>query len=404
MGRKRGGDSYLEGKDLSPWSIVIIFLIILAIVGSLIFFVFGSFGDGTDFDSSVLIKVSMDKQTSPTEEIHIRNREKYDVVYGLSVEGLPDIIKFSENSFTLDSMQLKKIDLTFHNLENLEEGVYSGSIVVLSGSRLNKIPIIVELESENSLIESIVRIFPSTDIPPGERLLLEMGFYDFNGDKPLEVNLTFGLMDFESNKLSTFSEGFTLDYKNSLTNFMEIDKKLNEGDYVLYFIADYGEGVSTKSYIININKKEFFTFVGENQVYFLILFILFFIFFLIFVLYNENYKEEIVRRLKLQYHEELNSQVDYLKLKQKQSQSLLKTREEREKNKEYFESLINKAKIQAATVKKERIQQIDRISVSKVDDKKEVMEKKLKKWKKEGYKIPSSLKKLIKNSSRVGRG
>ena len=228
-----------------------------------------------------------------------------------------------------------------------------------------------------------------------------MIFYDFKGDKPLDVELEYGLMDFESNKIITLEESFNLDYKFSLSRFLELNKKVGEGDYVLYFIADYGEGISTRTYIININKKEFFTLIGENQVYFLILFFLFLVFFLIFVLYNENYKEEIVRRLKLQYHEELNSQVDYLKLKQKQSQSQLKTHEEREKNKEYFEDLISKAKLQAATVQRERIKQIDKISVSKVDNKKENMEKKLKNWKKEGYKLPSSLKKLMKNSSEM---
>ena len=401
MIKKRRGSDYLEGKDLSPWSVIIIFLIILAIVGFLTFFVFGSFGDSINFDSSVLIKTSMDKSNPQTEEIHIRNGENYDIAYELSTEGLPDIVKFSENSFDLGPNQLKEIELTFQNLGGLDEGVYAGSIVVLSGTRSNKIPFVIELTSKNSLIETVVKIFPGTDITEEDRLLLEMIFYDFKGDKPLDVELEYGLMDFESNKIITLEESFNLDYKFSLSRFLELNKKVGEGDYVLYFIADYGEGISTRTYIININKKEFFTLIGENQVYFLILFFLFLVFFLIFVLYNENYKEEIVRRLKLQYHEELNSQVDYLKLKQKQSQSQLKTHEEREKNKEYFEDLINKAKLQAATVQRERIKQIDKISVSKVDNKKENMEKKLKNWKKEGYKLPSSLKKLMKNSSKV---
>jgi len=399
--KKRRGSDYLEGKDLSPWSVIIIFLIILAIVGFLTFFVFGSFGDSINFDSSVLIKTSMDKSNPQTEEIHIRNGENYDIAYELSTEGLPDIVKFSENSFDLGPNQLKEIELTFQNLGGLDEGVYAGSIVVLSGTRSNKIPFVIELTSKNSLIETVVKIFPGTDITEEDRLLLEMIFYDFKGDKPLDVELEYGLMDFESNKIITLEESFNLDYKFSLSRFLELNKKVGEGDYVLYFIADYGEGISTRTYIININKKEFFTLIGENQVYFLILFFLFLVFFLIFVLYNENYKEEIVRRLKLQYHEELNSQVDYLKLKQKQSQSQLKTHEEREKNKEYFEDLISKAKLQAATVQRERIKQIDKISVSKVDNKKENMEKKLKNWKKEGYKLPSSLKKLMKNSSKV---
>lgn len=401
MIKKRRGSDYLEGKDLSPWSVIIIFLIILAIVGFLTFFVFGSFGDSINFDSSVLIKTSMDKSNPQTEEIHIRNGENYDIAYELSTEGLPDIVKFSENSFDLGPNQLKEIELTFQNLGGLDEGVYAGSIVVLSGTRSNKIPFVIELTSKNSLIETVVKIFPGTDITEEDRLLLEMIFYDFKGDKPLDVELEYGLMDFESNKIITLEESFNLDYKFSLSRFLELNKKVGEGDYVLYFIADYGEGISTRTYIININKKEFFTLIGENQVYFLILFFLFLVFFLIFVLYNENYKEEIVRRLKLQYHEELNSQVDYLKLKQKQSQSQLKTHEEREKNKEYFEDLISKAKLQAATVQRERIKQIDKISVSKVDNKKENMEKKLKNWKKEGYKLPSSLKKLMKNSSKV---
>ena len=401
MIKKRRGSDYLEGKDLSPWSVIIIFLIILAIVGFLTFFVFGSFGDSINFDSSVLIKTSMDKSNPQTEEIHIRNGENYDIAYELSTEGLPDIVKFSENSFNLGPNQLKEIELTFQNLGGLDEGVYAGSIVVLSGTRSNKIPFVIELTSKNSLIETVVKIFPGTDITEEDRLLLEMIFYDFKGDKPLDVELEYGLMDFESNKIITLEESFNLDYKFSLSRFLELNKKVGEGDYVLYFIADYGEGISTRTYIININKKEFFTLIGENQVYFLILFFLFLVFFLIFVLYNENYKEEIVRRLKLQYHEELNSQVDYLKLKQKQSQSQLKTHEEREKNKEYFEDLISKAKLQAATVQRERIKQIDKISVSKVDNKKENMEKKLKNWKKEGYKLPSSLKKLMKNSSKV---
>jgi hypothetical protein len=401
--KKRRGGSYSKDKDISPWSVIIIFLIILAIAGFLTFFVFGSFGDSVNFDSSVLIRTSMDKSSPQTEEIHIRNSENYDMVYELSTDGLPDIVKFSEDSFTLGPNQLKEIELTFQNLGELKEGVYTGSVVVLSGVKSNKIPFIIELTSKNPLVETIVKIFPGTDIAEGERLLLEMVFYDFKGNSPLDVELEYGLMDLESNKIVTAHENFNLDYKISLSRFLDFNKKVGEGDYVLYFIADYGEGVSTKSYMININKRKFFTLPGENQIYFIVLFVLFVVFFLIFVLYNENYKEEIVRRLKLQYHEELNSQVDYLKLKQKQSQAMLKTREEREKNKEYFENLIDKAKIQAATVQKERIRVIDKISVSRADNKRENMEQKLKKWQKEGYRLPSSLRKLVKNSSKINR-
>ena len=256
MIKKRRGSDYLEGKDLSPWSVIIIFLIILAIVGFLTFFVFGSFGDSINFDSSVLIKTSMDKSNPQTEEIHIRNGENYDIAYELSTEGLPDIVKFSENSFDLGPNQLKEIELTFQNLGGLDEGVYAGSIVVLSGTRSNKIPFVIELTSKNSLIETVVKIFPGTDITEEDRLLLEMIFYDFKGDKPLDVELEYGLMDFESNKIITLEESFNLDYKFSLSRFLELNKKVGEGDYVLYFIADYGEGISTRTYIININKKD----------------------------------------------------------------------------------------------------------------------------------------------------
>jgi hypothetical protein len=125
------------------------------------------------------------------------------------------------------------------------------------------------------------------------------------------------------------------------------------------------------------------------------------VFFLIFVLYNENSQEEIIQRLREQYRQELSSQVDYLKLKQKQNEASLGTSEERALNKKYFENLIDKVKIQASTVREVRVAEVKELSGNRKENKEALMRQKLSKWKKEGYEMPSSLKKLIPSVDKI---
>jgi len=387
-----------DNKLKSPWTILVIFLIIVAIVGFIVFFIFRTVDDEQSLESSVLIKVSMSHNSSHSETIQVKNIEPYALSYVVKKQGLGNIASLSETEFILDPGATKEIELSFSEAGELGKNIYTGKILLDSNIEVNEIPLILELNSKIAGVEGTIDLVSGSQITPGEKAIFVMQLYDFSRSEDKTVSLKYGIYDFENNEIVSKEEQIFLSDRASITRFLDLDTSLSKGDYVAYLTIENEEEFFTNSIIVSVSEEEFFSFFGENQVYFLGLLVVFFIFFLIFVLYNENSQEEIVRKLGEQYHAELNSQVESLKLRQKQSESLLKTKEEKERNRKYFEDLIAKAKIQAESVRRSRVREIREVAVSSGGDKERIMKEKLAKWEEEGYKLPSSLRGRISDS------
>ncbi|MAG39619.1 hypothetical protein CMI41_01475 [Candidatus Pacearchaeota archaeon] len=390
-----------DEKYLSPWVILILFIILIGVVSLIGFFVMGGLKSGEHIDSSVFVKVSMGPSDRYSETIEIKNTNTYPSDYEVSSRGLDGMISFSETSFQLDSEGTKELNFIFDDLEDYPSGIYSGLIVISSESGEDLIPVILELQGSSADIKGVITLIPASQVEPGGKIIADMKIYDLGGLSPVESSIEYGLLNFEGEKVLVLSEEVEIIDKLSLMRFVDVDSGLDRGEYVFFLTVNYDGGASASSSIVSVDSEGFFSLFGENQLYFFILLIVFLVFFLIFVLYNENSQEEIIQRLREQYRQELSSQVDYLKLKQKQNEASLKTSEERALNKKYFENLIDKVKIQASTVREVRVAEVKELSGNRKENKEALMRQKLSKWKKEGYEMPSSLKKLIPSVDKI---
>jgi hypothetical protein len=391
-----------QEKFLSPWVILIIFLVLVGVVSIIGFFVIGGVDDSIKTPgSSVFIKVSMSPSGRYSETIKVQNGETYELNYQISLDGLDGMGSLSENVFSVGSEESEEIIFVLDGLEDFVGGVYTGTIKITSEVGETLIPVILELHSSEPAIEGIANLIPSSLVESGGKAVVELKLYDLKGADSDKTFVEYGLFDFSGEKLISTEEEITIVDKISLMRFMDIPGGLNDGDYVFFVVMKNGEEVSTISSVLSVGKKDAWNFFGENQVYFFVLLVVFLLFFLIFVLYNENSQEEIIKRLRSQYREELSGQVDYLKLKQKQNESSLETSEEKETNRKHFEDLIKQAERQASQVHEVRVKEVKEISAEGKDNKEDLMKVKLGKWEKEGYSMPTSLKKMIPSVSDI---
>jgi hypothetical protein len=389
-------------EKVSPWTVLIIFLVVsgvILIVGSLIT---KSFTQTKEvLDSSVLLRVNMDFDEKHTEAVNVVNNEDYFLNYDLRVVGLEGLVSLEQSSVGLGPGERQEVSVFFENLNDFSRGVYSGRIIISSELGEISVPILIELEIDDPLVDGVVTLVPSSVVRPGDRLISNIRLYDFGKLDTNLLDLDYGLIDQDGKKVVSMSETVSIHSQLLLTRFIDLSEDFAEGDYVFYLVVDYGEGISTVTSIMNVEKESFFSFFGETQIYFFILIVIFLVFFLIFVLYNENSQEEIIRKLREQYKYEMDSQIKYLKLRQKQNESLLKTRREKEMNRQYFENLIKQAKQQANKVKVERVNVVRELASSPESSFDEVMDKKLKMWEKQGYRMPTSLRRSIPSVSKI---
>ncbi|MBT7706466.1 hypothetical protein HN747_03370 [archaeon] len=379
-------------RETNPWVILVVFLVLVALVSFIILFIFRVVGTDTQISSSVLIKVSTLAEGSHSETLRIENFENFPLLYAATINGFDNVLSLSEVAFELAPSESKDLSLLFDNLGGVTPGVYTGSVILDTGLEIMEIPIILEVESIESDIAGTIDLVSGSRLVRGDDAILGIQLYDSYGSSTDESTIRYGILDFSGNILIEESETISFREKAVITRFLKIDKSIDAGDYVVYMVFGKNGTFTPNSFVASVQNKQFFSAFGENQIYFLVLLIIFFVFFLIFVLYNENSQEEVIRKLSMQYKEELGSQVSYLKLKQKQSESSLKTEAEKERNRRYFEDLIKKAKVQASSVQEIRVKEIEKIASSDVDDKAKIMKDKLARWDKEGYKLPSSLK------------
>lgn len=221
--------------------------------------------------------------------------KKLDFKVDSNLEGF---IVVSEKEFSLLKSEDKEIFLTFYTTRNTEPGVYVGEISVSSGSVIQKIPVILEVESKKILFDISLDI-PSKykELYPGEELLLQLTLFNLGEVGKVDVSITYFIKDLSGKIVFTKEEIVAVETQASFSRTITLPDNLVSGEYVAIAQTKYGNTVGTSSNIFYVNVQKPF-WEGYQQYMFMALAILITIIIIVIVIKSEyrNLKKRVGTR------------------------------------------------------------------------------------------------------------
>ena len=206
--------------------------------------------------SPSLIKEQLALGGSKIRTIMIRNTGNTALNFSLGVAAVNDFIFLSETSFSLNAGEEKTIEA---NIIGKKLGSYAGEIEV-SGDEIKKsISIVVEVESEQVLLDVKIDI-PSgyKKIVPGDELKAQTTLFNIAGPKKVNVLLNYFIKDLKGNIIIEQSETITVEDQLSFTKSFIIPKDAKRGLYLASVEAIYANSFAVSS--------ELFEIVGERKI------------------------------------------------------------------------------------------------------------------------------------------
>ncbi len=238
------------------------------------------------------IYISLKQGDSAYEEITIKNREKSNLIFTLSISNVEDLTKLSETQFSLKPEEEKTITIDFFTHENTEPNLYIGKLIIKAGGTIKEIPLAIEIESSEPLFDIKINI-PNQfkKIISGEEVLAQIQLYNLGDDKEVDVTMDYTVIKEDTGEVILF-ERDTLAVKEHLEfiKSVKIPENAGLGDYIFYTRVNYEDKVASATDTFRID-KDFMVFFNRIK-FVLLLFLIIILAALFFILLKRRRKEK----------------------------------------------------------------------------------------------------------------
>jgi hypothetical protein len=367
------------------WGISVIVLVILVLGGFFSYlFYFNDLSDEASFDvDSVLIKTVIVDGSNYESAIKVTNLLEKQQSFEITFDNLDGVVSPGTEGFSLGAGEIREVSFSFFDDGALDHGIYVGAINVVTDNSKKRIPIILEVESNDVLFDGSVEVYPMTRIYQGDKMNAEIKIFDLSRIGRSTVEVTYFVKNLFDEVLIAETETLTVDDQISTTKPISLSERIVEGDYVFGVSMKYKNSFGTASSLFIIEeKKSAFGFFDNDFSYFLILGTLILIVILGLVIYSIYSRDRLLEELKNQYKFELRRQSSYVSKKEKEVEGKLKTKKEKEVSKKLFRSMKRRKIKEVDRVHMERV---SKIRVLKKAKKKSEAQRQIEKWKKQGY-------------------
>jgi uncharacterized membrane protein len=222
------------------------------------------------------ILVFLKQGEKTTEDIIITNNgnQKLDII--LESPEIEDFVEISEKSFTLDKGESKKILIDISVDGNAVPRVYIGHLFIETDGIRKDIPIIIEVESKETLFDISIEIPEEyLYISPGDELFAKIDLQNLVTDIETDVKLEYIIRDINENVMISETEIVSVEDRKTFAKVIKIPKDIELGRYVLYVRAIYDGKVASSSQWFTIGKKEIFKRIDIFSILLIILILIF---------------------------------------------------------------------------------------------------------------------------------
>jgi len=213
-----------------------------------------------DIDNA-FIKFSLKQGDYSTKPFTLLGHEETAV--NLAVEGLQGLT-LNEDSFFISNGETKLVEAQF-NASNLQPNVYIGDISIKTKKDTIKLPVILEVESEDVIFDANLDIPPLyTAVAPGQTVLCQIKMFDLTagaatpagkGVGPASVEADYRIYRHDGMPIVSSTETIVVNHDTGLTKSFTIPKNAIEGDYFMTVILKYGGSVGISSEVFSVSRS-----------------------------------------------------------------------------------------------------------------------------------------------------
>jgi hypothetical protein len=333
---------------------------------------------------SVLLKTVLREGGTYNARLKIENMKDYGRHFDVVFQEIDDLASAYPESFALAAGEEKFLEIEFSNSNNLSEGVYVGSMNVLSEESSRSIPIVLEIESKDVLFDSNVEVYPSGSIKPGDKINADIRIFDLSKIGASNVEIEYFIKDFSDELIVFESETVVVKDTISISKPLVLSDRLRHGDYVFGVLIKYKDSYGTSSTYFRIgdgeNDSEFP--IDTNTLYFIAFASFTLLILVIFIFYSIYSRDRLVDELKEQYRSELRRQSVLIRSREAESEKVFKTSGEKKVARKIFKKVEKERKKVLGTMHKNRMQEFRKLKKAKTKDQ---LKNQIEKWKKSGY-------------------
>lgn len=183
-----------------------------------------------------------------------------------------DFIEIKQNSLDIDKEGIGILNVYLDSHDWL--GVFVGNIIISSKKESVKIPVILEVESIDTLFDVRAKIPPKFfEISHGEEIAVDITIWNI-ASKEGNVDVEYYISDLEGNIINYDNESYNVESSLSVRKNFKIPEDAQSGDYVFYTYVKKDGIVGTNSLIFyvgdlkglspefNFEFSDYFYFIG----------------------------------------------------------------------------------------------------------------------------------------------
>lgn len=344
--------------------------------------------------NSLLLKASVHEKDDFNRSVSITSGSGGSVYF--EVKGIPGISLYPEK-LAFSAGETKEVRLVF-NGRNATPGIYVGSMIAKGKESRKILPIIMEVESLDVLVDANLDIPPQyTLIKQGGKIIAQAKIYDLvsagtnKGLGASNVDILFNIYDLNGNAVSNQKENIVLDKQAQINKAISFPEKAKTGDYIFAVIVKYKSSVGISSQIFSVEAgQETGLEKNGNYTVFILAAVIIVLGFLLFFIFLLRDRDKMLIELRKLNDSELERQKDLL-------QAQAKVLKARNVSHDKIRKEIKK-KLKKLRKKHEKREKV--LKHLKKGGKTDMMKRQLEKWKKEGYLSGNSSFKLKELSGR----
>lgn len=307
--------------------------------------------------------------------------------FTITSQNLEEVMVLEENNFILSKYQSKDLIVKF---KGTSPGIHSGSLVIKTNLEERIVPIIISVSTKSPLFFTLIdEDSASKDIAPGSKSNINVKLYNILDDASHAVKITYLIKDLNGNVISEETEDNVVGgSETSFTKTISIPEGFEKGNYVYGIITQYGNSISTSSYLFNIGGKTLLPSKNSELNSILLLFIIFIFSFLLIVIlvfiFMVHERDRLFIELRRQHDNEVKFYGAAIDKKSLSSIAKAKTSKEKKKIVVKYKEMKRKA---FKILKQKYEKQVKHLKFLKKAKKTNEMKKKISEWKKQGYNV-----------------
>ncbi|MBT6956505.1 hypothetical protein HN997_04420 [archaeon] len=367
-------------------------LIFIVLVVGMSFVGAGTLPPGEDFQvDSIFLKNMIKQSESVSNNLRVTSLGESGNSFNLRVEGIEELVNLSERNFELASGESKDVKVGFYG-NGFEPGVYVGRVVVESD--LDKaIPVILEIQSENVLFATNLDVAARyKEVFPGGDISVSTKLFNLNDTLLHDVEMSYMVKSFGGEVIVSEVETTVVGTEVSVSKNIILPTDIELGDYAFIVVSRFGDSVSTSSYLFSVvEDEEENTFVMGNLAYLSIVVAAFLFGIIILIFYLIYERNQMFKELKSQNRAEMKMCMNAIELRK--GASLAKASGVVAKR--AIKKRFARVKVMAVGELKRRHRKQKRSLKKMIRHKeKNLMKKKMKSWKVQGFKFGNEISKM----------